>query len=333
MPGEYMSPEFMAAYHAAVRGEATAHKTRRVDERSLEFLVRRWQASSSWTNLAKATQRQRANILKHVIETAGDRPYKAITRAHIIEGRERRAKTPSQANNFLNTIRALFRWAIEQDFVETDPTEGVRIVRRPKTGGFKIWTDDEIERFKERWPIGTRERLALELLRTTGLRRGDAAQLGRQHLATVDGVTKFKLRTEKNGRLVAREILPELAEAIAACPSKGFAFIATPSGRPMTKESFGNWFSEACRAAGVNKSAHGLRKVDATELVQAGVSEAELEGAMGWTPGSGMARVYTRERDDELLAKRAIEKRKKAKTETSYSQPWDRVGNESKKAQ
>ena len=332
MPGEYMSPEFMAAYHAAIRGELPEPKAKRVDERSLEFLVRRWQASSSWAELAKATRRQRANILKHVLQTAGDKPYKAIDKAHIIAGRERRAKTPSQANNFLNTMRALFRWAIEQEFVKIDPTEGVRVVKRPKTGGFKVWTEDEIERFKERWPLGTRERLAFAILRTTGLRRGDAATLGRQHLTEVDSVTVFRLRTEKNGRLVVREILPELAEAIDACPSKGLAFVATTSGHPMKKEFFGNWFSEACRAAGVRKSAHGLRKVDATALVQSGSSEAELEGAMGWTPGSGMARVYTRERDDELLAARAIEKLKKAKTKTPYSQPKNKVGIDGKKA-
>jgi integrase len=196
----------MAAYHAAVRGEAPEPEAKRVDERTLEFLVRRWRASSSWSELAKATQRQRDNILKHVLKTAGDKPYKAIDKAHIVAGRERRAKTPSQANNFLNTMRALFRWAIEQDFVDTDPTEGVRIVKRPKTGGFKVWTEEEIERFKDRWPLGSRERLAFTLLRTTGLRRGDAARLGRQHLATVDGVTVFRLRAEKNGRLGHRLI-------------------------------------------------------------------------------------------------------------------------------
>jgi hypothetical protein len=135
--GEYGSASFTSAYHAALRGDAPKPKAKRVDERSLAFLVGRWQASSSWAELANATRRQRINILKHVLKTAGDKPYKAIDKAHIVDGRERRAKTPSQANNFLNTMRALFRWALEQDFVDKDPTEGVRIVKRPKTGGFK----------------------------------------------------------------------------------------------------------------------------------------------------------------------------------------------------
>ena len=46
----------------------------------------------------------------------------------------------------------------------------------------------------------------------TGLRRGDAARLGRQHVR--DGVITF--RTEKTGQRVVIPILPELAEIIAA---------------------------------------------------------------------------------------------------------------------
>jgi integrase len=333
--GEYGSPEFMAAYHSAVRGEALEPKAKRVDPQSLAFLVARYEASSAWAALAPATRRQRANILKGVLKTAGDKPYKSISKAHIIDGRERRAKAPSQANHFLAAMRLLFRWAIRNDFADHDPTEGVDRLKLLKTGGWRKWTETEIERYKARWQIGTRERLAFELLRTTGLRLGDAANLGRQHLQDVvvehdDGrrekITVFRIKTEKKDRVVVREIMPEFAEAIAACPSKGLAFVASANGSPLGKGRFGNWFSKAARTAGVKKSAHGLRKLDATALVQSGASEAELEAAMGWTPGSGMARIYTRERDDELLAARALEKLKKSKTETRYSQPKDKVG-------
>ncbi len=44
----------------------------------------------------------------------------------------------------------------------------------------------------------------------------------------------------------------------------------------MTKESFGNDFCDACRKAGVNKSAHGLRKIGATRA-------ANLRGMVGGT--------------------------------------------------
>jgi integrase len=314
---EYGTPEFAAAYHAAIAGEIREPKKPRTAAKSLRWLVERWYASSAWAQLKLATQNQRRNIVKHVLKTAGDKPYKSIATADIVRGRERRAGTPSQANNFLNTMRALFRWAVEHGFVAADPTDGVRIVKRPKTGGFPAWMQDDVDKFKARWPLGTRERVAFELLRTSGFRRGDIAGLGRQHLTRVGGALALRIRTEKNGRAVVRKLMPEAAAAIEACPATGLAFVAKANGEPLKKESFGNWFGEAARAAGVRKNAHGLRKLNATALTNAGSTEAELEGAMGWTPGSGMARIYTRERDDELLAARATAKLEAAKMRTN----------------
>jgi hypothetical protein len=75
----------------------------------------------------------------------------------------------------------------------------------------------------------------------------------------------------------------------------------------MTKESFGNAFSEACRAAGVKKSAHGLRKIGATPV-------AQLNAIFGWS-GSQMASLYaecrsqaTRAREHGQAAERSCNK-------------------------
>jgi integrase len=108
-------------------------------------------------------------------------------------------------------MRALFGWAKRTGLIETDPTEGVRGLPH-KTEGFRVWSEQEIERFERRWPIGTKERLALAVLFYTGLRRGDAAILGRQHIR--DGV--IVIRTEKTRQTVTIPLLPELAEIIAA---------------------------------------------------------------------------------------------------------------------
>ncbi|MEJ2376989.1 MAG: hypothetical protein P8Y71_16785 [Pseudolabrys sp.] len=93
------------------------------------------------------------------------------------------------------------------------------------------------------------------MLLYTGLRRGDAVRVGRQHVR--NGVAI--LRTEKTGTEVQTPLLPPLVEALRAGPTGDLAFICGASGKPLTKESFGNLFSEASRAAGVNKSAHGLQ--------------------------------------------------------------------------
>jgi integrase len=71
-------------------------------------------------------------------------------------------------------MRGLFRWTLESGFATSDPTEGIK-GSTPRTEGFHPWSEEEIECFEARWPIGTRERLALAILLYTGLRRGDAA--------------------------------------------------------------------------------------------------------------------------------------------------------------
>ena len=171
--------------------------------------------------------RQRENIMLHVLDRAGAMPLSALTRAHIVDGREDRAKTPSQANNFLNTMRALFTWATEGELIAADPTRDVKIVKRPP-GGFHAWTEAEIDQFEARWPVGTRERLAFAILLYTGLRRGDAAALGRQHVS--DGV--IVMRAEKTNAQLTIPILPELRRVIDATRTGDLAFVATLSARP-----------------------------------------------------------------------------------------------------
>jgi integrase len=143
----------------------------------------------------------------------------------------------------------------------------------------------------------------LDVLLYTGLRRGDAVQLGRQHVR--DGVAT--VRTEKTGLTVSVPILPALAATLAAGPCGDLAFICGEGGKPLTKESFGNAFREACRAAGVAKSAHGVRKIGATRAAENGATVAELEAIFGWQ-GGGMASLYTRAADRARLAKGAIKK-------------------------
>jgi len=302
--GEYGSPEFMAAYHAAVSGVKMPVKgsKKRGSAGTLKWLVDQWHASADWALQSSATRKQRENILLHVAGKSGSVPVESITRRHILEGRDRRAKTPFAANNFLKTMRAMFRWAVEMELVETDPTLAVKFIRT-KTEGFTPWTMDDVERYRKRWPLGTRERLAMEVLLNTGLRRGDAARLGRQHVK--NGV--IEMNAEKTGVQLFIPILPDLQAAIEAGPAGDLTFIVSSHGRPMTKEGFGNWFKAACKAAQVDASAHGLRKLAATLVANRGGSEHELQALFGWQSGAQSQR-YTRTANKRSLAERAAQR-------------------------
>jgi len=268
----------------------------------------RYRNSSTWASLSNATRRQRENIYRAVTKTAGTVPLREITSDTIRAGRERRAATPHAANNFLKAMRGFFAWAVEEKLIAIDPTRNVkRLVGPNDADGFHTWTQEELDRFEARWPLGTRERLAFDLLLYTGLRRGDAVRVGLQHVR--DGV--ITIRTEKHrhgkvGEQVSIPILPPLAASIAATKTGDFAYLVSETGKPWVKESFGNWFGEACRKAGCPGSAHGLRKAGATRAAERGASERQLMAIFGWSTGR-MAQHYTRAADRTRLARDAAQ--------------------------
>src|SRR5262249_21668184 len=159
----------------------------------------------------------------------------------------------------------------------------------------------DVAAYERRWPIGTKERVWLDVLLYTGLRRGDAVQLGRQHVR--DGIATLRTEKSKGEVTVTIPILPVLAATLAAGPVGELAYICGANGKPFVKEAFGNAFSEACRLAGVKKSAHGVRKIGATRAAENQATEAELDALFGWRRGSGMSAVYTRGAERARLAK------------------------------
>lgn len=302
--GDYGSEQFMADYAAASTGISVVRQSRITQRGSLRWLTLEWKQSSSWATTKPTTKRQRENILLHILEHNGDLPFNQVDDLAILQGRERRAATPAAANNYLKVVRALFGWAKELKHIKTDPTVGVKFIAN-KTDGHEPWNAADVEAYRARWVLGTRQRLAFEVFYWTGLRRGDACQFGKQHVGR-DGIAR--LRMEKTGEVVSFTLPDQLVSVIAATPCADLTFISTGIGRPFTKESLGNAFREWCAAAGIKKSAHGIRKLAASEAAQAGASEAELKALFGWQTNN-QSLVYTRSARNTGMATSALEKR------------------------
>jgi len=323
---EYCTPEFDAEYRAALSGTPTQKAVPATS--SLQWLLARYRETSVWSDLSAATRKQRDNIFASVLETAGHEPYARITTATIETGKERRAHTPAQTRNFLDAMRGLFRWAKGAGLVKVDPTAGVHNPRRKTSVGFIPWTEEHVATYEARWPIGARQRVWLDVLLYTGLRRGDAVRLGRQHIR--NGVATIKM--EKSGFTVevSLPILPVLAETLAAGPCGDLAFICGARGEPLTKESFGNEFRNACKQAGVPGSAHGVRKIAATRAADHGATEAQLMAIFGWTDPK-MAAHYTRSANRKRLAAQAMEKLNASRTSIPAPSHPVRAGGEKRK--
>jgi len=301
LPDDYGSEAFNAAYAAALTGE----KLQAADKPAtgtLRWLVKRYEESSPFLTLAPSTQRMRSNVLKQVVATGGDLKLSQIDRRVIASGRDRRAKTPFAAITFLKTMSQLFDWAVDAGLMPTNPAKDVK---RPvaKTEGFQPWTDEHIIAYCEAYPVGTRERLAMDLMLFTGLARADAIKVGRQHIR--EGVIEFR-RTKTSAPLYI-PVLPQLAASIAATQTADLALLCTSRGEPWgSAASFGNTFGDWCTAAGLPVRAHGLRKRIATIMAEGGGTTHQLKAYFGWG-SDAMASHYTKRADARTMAAKASE--------------------------
>src|SRR5262249_23530333 len=125
---DFGTTEFDAEYEAALSGEPKRTKGAPAAG-SLTWLVTRYRETNAWTSLSLATRRQRENIFRQVIETAGDQPISKVTPTSLENGRDRRSV--HQGRHFLDAMRGLFRWAQRPSW-QRIRLSGLRIRSAPK---------------------------------------------------------------------------------------------------------------------------------------------------------------------------------------------------------
>lgn len=285
----YGTDEFRQEYARALAGRSAPKVApSKARPESLRWVIDQYRKSTVFTSLAPSTKRVRDRLLAQLIEAAGDNLVKNITRATVAAARDKRADRPEAANAYLKTIRAILDFALEADLVERNVARDVKLISSDNDG-FHTWTLEEVAAFEERHPVGTKARLALDIMLFTGLRRSDVVLLGRQHIRR-DVMT---VRTQKTGEVVTLRVLPSLAESIKATPTGDLAFLVTEFDQPFTANGFGNWFRKRCREAGVPGSAHGLRKAAAVRAAENGATTEDLKAMFGWAT-SKQPDVYTK---------------------------------------
>lgn len=298
------SEDWWTWYSAALNGKrAPQGAAARSAPGSFNALAVAYLTSGDWQGLSKSTQATYRGILDRFRTEYGDKPVAALQPHHVRTILDARAKTPSAANNLLKVLRAVVKFGMERNMLRADPTAGVKPLKN-KTDGFHTWTEDEIEAFDNRWPLGTPERLAKDLLLYTGQRRSDVRLMGPQHVR--GGVVS--VRQQKTGAYLEIALHAALKASIEARDRNHLAFITTPGGEPYTEAGFGNWFGDCARKAGLTScSAHGLRKAAARRLAEAGCTANEIAAVTGHTTLKEVAR-YTRAADQRTLARAAIGK-------------------------
>src|SRR5262245_51014174 len=82
----------------------------------------------------------------------------------------------------VKALRQLFAWATstEYSYAKKNPAGDGGNYRGTNPDGIRAWTEAEAVRYEARHPIGTKARLAFDLLLYTGVRRSDVVKLGPQ---------------------------------------------------------------------------------------------------------------------------------------------------------
>jgi integrase len=195
------------------------------------------------------------------------------------------------------------KFAVSAGYREDNPVLFAKRVKH-KTKGYRTWAEADISAFRKRWPVGSPQRLAFEILLFTGLRRSDAVRLGRQHRK--DGY--HVISTRKSGELVTLEIPihPTLDRHLAHSPA-GLVYIQTVRGHSRSVNAFTGWIKEAAEKAGLppNSSPHGLRKAACRRMAEAGCTGPQIQSITGHR---NLAEVdtYIREVNRKVLAHGAM---------------------------
>lgn len=273
--------------------------------RSLEFI----QAGEGW----QATMRQSIEPFR---EKAGKVPVADFRPEHIereladktvkrVIERDDRKKVvggTAAAQRLHEILNRLFRYAKGLGWIAENPVASVKAPKH-KVKGFHPWTEQDIAAFRKHWPLGTKARLAMELMLWTGARRGDA------HLMPhpLDG--RFVKEAAKTGKELNLPVAPMLQRAIDAMPESELGkdtLIVTSFGKPFSRAGFGNKMREWCDAAKLPLcTAHGLRKALARRAAGRNVSQQGLK-ALGQWENDQEVKTYVADANKIRLAEDAL---------------------------
>jgi len=273
---------------------------------TVEGLIDAYQSSPEWAALSASTKAGRTGYLKRLSDHAHAR-VADIKRRDIIAIHDamRTAVGDGAANGFLAAAKALFAWAVEKEWIETLPT--LRVKAAP-SGHHRAWTVAEADRAERLLPEHLRRLVVLA--RHTGQRRGDlCAMLWSAYDGDFIRVTQQKSKPGAEPVRLTIPVTPALRAELDVWKEKATAvtILTNAAGKPWIAQSLSHVLPKALARIGMadDLNVHGLRKLAAAELANAGCSPHEIASITGHRT-LGMVELYTRSVDQERLASAAI---------------------------
>ena len=247
-------------------------------------------------------------LMMEVVEgeplTFGDVEVAFLKRKHVKALLARKSDTPHAAAHLLRVIRKLVGVALDQEWIENDPT--YRVKYRPGYGGWKAWPDEMLDKFEAHWSIGSTPRLVYSLALYFGHRRSDVTKVR---------PSDFKERAhnvvqQKTGKQLVLPIHPNLRDVLRAIndfEEREFV-VLTAWGKQFSPKGLTVRMRQWTKAAGLppGYTLHGLRKTLGKQLA---LHKATTRGLMDVLGHDNMehAELYSRDAEQEIMAALAME--------------------------
>jgi len=215
---EFGTPEFWTEYAEILSGKAAPSK---VHARSFESLIASYRKSPRYKRLKPRTALDYDKYLDFFVSIMGDVNPANMKRKDVIRLRDTNADKVYFANYSLRVLRVLMEHCVDLGWCDANPAKGVSELRTVSAER-EPWPRDFLARYRAACPLGTRERLVMELCVGTGQRIGDV--LGMRWSDIQDGA--FVVKQSKTGKELWVPILPELQAALDAA-SRHSIFILT----------------------------------------------------------------------------------------------------------
>ena len=298
------SDKFNLAYQNALAGQLGPVRKRhaRAATGTMGALITSYLQSSAYASLRETTKTGYSSRIEVLRTQHGHRTVAGLSRERIAVGiLQPYADRPGAALSILKMLRVLIHHAINMGWLRHDPSIGIK---RPKTKRIRSWTEDEIEVYRKRWPLGTKQRTAFELFLATGQRRSDVVRMAWSHITAG---TKISVTQQKTGRRLLIPLHRDLLTALAAYKREHVTIITTAYGQPFTVDGFSQWMRGAITEAGLPLSCqpHGLRKATGRRLAEAGATAKMIMSILGHTTLAEAER-YTEDADQAALAEDAV---------------------------
>lgn len=265
---------------------------------SLRELLAAYQRSPEWNALAPRTVKNRVAALRH-LDGVKHLSVAALRRKHLLEVRDAIAAGigPAAANAFISAMGAMLSWARDRGWIEYSPADRIKALAG---GHFPTWSEDDLAAAIDAAPPSIQRALMLAV--HTGQRRGDLIQARWSDFAG----GAWRLTQEKTGRRLAVPLHPDLAAAMATWPRTAVTALTREDGTPWDRDALTMALMRVMDGIGrKGLNLHGLRKLAAVRLAEAGASAHEIAAITGHA-SLQQVELYTRDADQMRLAKAAI---------------------------